>query len=204
MRFLFVLALSSVLIMVLGGCQVEDTPAASATTQTEPIPKATPSRDDPASSSATPEAQPTESTAIAEAQPTSVPHSTPVEETMNDGSGNADVEFVRAVLSAGGSWTFHVTVRHPDTGWEDYADGWDVVDPEGNVLKTNPDDPYTRLLLHPHENEQPFTRSQSSILISVGVSQVSVRAHDLADGYGGRVVVVDLTVDSGDDFKVER
>jgi len=204
MRSFFVLTLLFIMLMAVSGCRVGDTPPVSATTQAEPIPKASASRDDPANSSATPEVQSTDSTSIAEAQPTSVPHSTPVEETMNDGSGNADVEFVRAVLSAGGSWTFHVTVRHPDTGWEDYADGWDVVDPEGNVLKTNPDDPFTRLLLHPHENEQPFTRSQSGILIPEGVSQVSVRAHDLADGYGGRVVVVDLTIDSGDDFKVER
>jgi hypothetical protein len=204
MRFLFVLTLLSILLVVVSGCQVGDTPPASSTTKAEPVPTASASRDEPASSSPTPEAQPTDSTTIAEAQPTSVPPSTPVEETMNNGFGNADVEFVRAVLSAGGSWTFHVTVRHLDTGWEDYADGWDVVDPEGNVLKNNPDDPFTRLLLHPHENEQPFTRSQSGILIQEGVSQVSVRAHDLADGYGGRVVLVDLTVDSGEDFQVER
>ena len=123
---------------------------------------------------------------------------------VTDDRGNADVVYVRAVQTNGGTWTFHVTVQHPDTGWEDYADGWDVVTPDGNVLKTDPDDPFTRLLLHPHENEQPFTRSQSGVEIPDGVTQVRVRAHDLVDGYGGREVVVDLTVSSGADFEVQR
>jgi hypothetical protein len=111
---------------------------------------------------------------------------------------------VRAVQAADGTWTFHVTVRHPDTGWEDYADGWDVVAPDGQVLKPDPSSPFTRLLLHPHETEQPFTRSQSGIVIPDGVSQVRVRAHDLVDGFGGREVVVDLTLTSGTSFEVER
>jgi hypothetical protein len=111
---------------------------------------------------------------------------------------------VRAVEAAGGTWTFHVTVQHPDTGWEDYADGWDVLTPDGTALKPDPDSPFTRLLLHPHENEQPFTRSQSGIVIPPGVTLVRVRAHDLVDGFGGREVVVDLTATSGEDFEVER
>lgn len=119
-------------------------------------------------------------------------------------SADADVTFVRAVESADGTWTFYVTVLHPDTGWEDYADGWDVVTPDGIVLKPDPDSPFTRLLLHPHENEQPFTRSQSRIVIPEGISQVTVRAHDLVDGFGGQEVVVDLTVTSGPNFEVER
>ena len=88
------------------------------------------------------------------------------------GQGNADVVNVRAVESANGSWTFHVSVAHPDTGWEDYADGWDVVTSDGTVLKPDPNSPFTRLLLHPHETEQPFTRSQSNIVIPDGMTTV--------------------------------
>lgn len=126
---------------------------------------------------------------------------------MRDASGtgtpNADVTFVRAVKADDGTWTFHVTVSHPDTGWEDYADGWDVLTPDGAVLKPDPGSRFTRLLTHPHETEQPFTRSQSRIAIPDGVMQVTVRAHDLVDGFGGREVVVDLTAASGPDFEVE-
>ena len=120
------------------------------------------------------------------------------------GAANADVLHVRAVESADGTWTFHVTVSHPDTGWDDYADGWDVVAPDGTVLKPDPEGPFTRLLLHPHETEQPFTRSQSGVEIPPGVTEVRVRAHDLVDGFGGREVTVNLTVASGPDFEVER
>ncbi len=124
------------------------------------------------------------------------------EETMINADADADVEFVRAVKN-GETWTFHVTVRHPDTGWEDYADGWDVVLPDGTVLKRNADDPFTRLLLHPHETEQPFTRSQSGLTIPDGITQVTVRAHDLVDEFGGAEVLVDLTQSEGENFTVE-
>ncbi len=117
---------------------------------------------------------------------------------------NADVTHVRAVESPDGTWTFYVTVEHPDTGWEDYADGWDVVTPEGEVLKPDPESEFTRTLLHPHVDEQPFTRSQSGIVIPEDVTEVRVRAHDIVDGYGGEEVVVDLTKSSGPDFEVER
>jgi len=119
-------------------------------------------------------------------------------------AANADVTFVRAVQTGPTTWTFHVTVAHPDTGWEDYADGWDVVLPDGRVVQPDPDSPFTRLLTHPHETEQPFTRSQSGIEIPADVTAVTVRARDLVDGFGGREVVVDLTAVSGPNFSVER
>lgn len=130
-------------------------------------------------------------------QPTNQPPAT-------TNQANADVTFVRAVQTGEGVWTFHVTVAHPDTGWDDYADGWDVVLSDGSVVLPNPDDPFTRLLLHPHETEQPFTRSQSSIAIPLEITTVTVRAHDLVDGFGGKEVVVDLTAVSGPDFEVEK
>ncbi len=97
-----------------------------------------------------------------------------------------------------------MTVEHPDTGWEDYADGWDVLLPDGTVLVPDPEDSFTRLLLHPHENEQPFTRGQSGIQIPVDVNQVRVRAHDLVDGFGGKEVIVDLDQPQGPGFEVVR
>jgi hypothetical protein len=124
--------------------------------------------------------------------------------TSKPTTGNADVTQVRAVQQPDGSWTFYVTVFHPDTGWEDYADGWDAVVPNGKIINPDPNTPFTRLLLHPHVNEQPFTRSQSGIEIPEDVTKVIVRAHDLVDGYGGEVIEVDLTKNSGSGFEVER
>jgi len=137
------------------------------------------------------------------------PSQTPQDQAANtpaesSGEGNADVLQVRAVQEGDNTWAFHVTVRHPDQGWEDYADGWDVVTPQGEVLKADPGDPFTRLLLHPHVDEQPFTRSQDGIKVPPDVTVLTVRAHDLVDGYGGQEVVVDLSQPSGKNYEVER
>ena len=129
----------------------------------------------------------------------------PPEEEIMDSIANADVLFVRAVQDPElNSWTFHVMVQHPDTGWDDYADGWDVVLPDSTVIKPDPEIPYTRLLLHPHEAEQPFTRSQNGILIPNGITKIKVRAHDLVAGFGGGEIIVDLNSDSGPGFEVIR
>jgi len=132
-------------------------------------------------------------------KPTSTPQAQPAAS-----AANADVLFVKAKQSADGTWRFDVTVAHPDTGWDNYADGWDVVLPDGSVVKVNPTDRFTRLLVHPHETEQPFTRSQSGIRILEGVTTVTVRAHDLVDGWGGKTVAVDLSQSSGEGFEVQK
>ena len=126
------------------------------------------------------------------------------DEMVENVLANADVLFVKAKLTTDSTWTFTVTVEHPDSGWEDYADGWDVVLPDGEVIKPDPESPFTRLLLHPHETEQPFTRSQSGIKFPPGTERIVVRAHDLVDGFGGKEVVVDLSVANGADFEVVR
>lgn len=98
---------------------------------------------------------------------------------------DAHVVAVKAVQAANGSWRFDVTVRSNDTGWKKYADRWEVLGPDGAVLGT-------RVLLHPHESEQPFTRSLSGVRIPAGVSRVTVRAHDKVNGYGGKTVTIVL------------
>ena len=129
---------------------------------------------------------------------------TPIKKSPEQSEPNADVIYVRAVWEGNGLWTFYVTVEHPVTGWEDYADGWNVVLPDGTILKTNPDNPFTRLLTHPHQEEQPFTRSQSGLFIPEDVTQVMVQAHDIVDGFGGQEILVDLEMTSGLGFEVER
>ena len=174
--------------------------AASSAVPAEPATAVLPTATTPIEATETPVpgGQPTEtSTASASATP---PNGAP----DAGGVADADVTFVRALQAADGTWTFHVTVSHPDTGWQDYADGWDIVTPGGDVIKREPSDPFTRLLLHPHVEEQPFTRSQSRLTVPDDVSQVTVRAHDLVDGFGGEKIVVDLTTTSGPGFEVER
>jgi len=99
-------------------------------------------------------------------------------------AGEADVLHVE-VNGQNGIYQFHVTVSHQDTGWDHYADKWDVVDEKGTVLGT-------RTLLHPHVDEQPFTRSLSGVKIPAGLKKVTIRAHDSVHQYGGKEITVDL------------
>lgn len=102
-------------------------------------------------------------------------------------AGEADVVDVQVSGSAG-SYNFSVTVRHADEGWEHFANRWEVVGQDGTIYGT-------RVLAHPHVNEQPFTRS-GTINIPAGVSTVIVRANDSVHGLGGKEVVVPLPVSS--------
>jgi hypothetical protein len=97
----------------------------------------------------------------------------------------------------GGSWTVSTTLRHHDTGWDHYADEWRVVDSSGKVLGD-------RVLFHPHEDEQPFTRSQSGIVIPATTHIVFVEAHDKVHGWSPQRVRVDLTRSKGPRFRVQR
>jgi len=83
------------------------------------------------------------------------------------------------------AYHFDVSVAHADTGWDHYADRWEVVAPDGTILGT-------RILHHPHVNEQPFTRSLSNVAIPANIDRVIVRAHDSVHEYGGRTMQVEL------------
>lgn len=100
-------------------------------------------------------------------------------------AGEADVVGAKAAKTSDGSYRFDATVKHADSGWDHYADAWDVVAPDGTVLGT-------RKLLHPHETEQPFTRSLGSVIIPEGTEYVMLRAHDSVHEYGGEEFRVNL------------
>jgi len=123
---------------------------------------------------------------------------------LHAGSPDADVIEVHATDRGDAGWTFNVTVTHPDTGWSDYCNGWDVVTDRGMVLKRNENDPFSRPLLHPHEAEQPFTRSQGGLMIPEETRYVTIRAHDLVDGFGGKEIRLDLDADSGPGYTISR
>ena len=100
-------------------------------------------------------------------------------------AGEADVLEAKATSSGGNVWTVSATIKHADTGWEHYADSFQVLTPDGTVLGT-------RVLYHPHVEEQPFTRSLSGVEIPADVDKVIVRAGDKVHGYGGATVEIEL------------
>ncbi|QFU07499.1 hypothetical protein PARPLA_00963 [Rhodobacteraceae bacterium THAF1] len=89
-----------------------------------------------------------------------------------------------SATQSGADWRISVTLEHGDTGWEDYADGWRVEAADGTVLGT-------RELLHPHVNEQPFTRSHT-ISIPTDTRRVHIRASTLPEGWATDTQAFDL------------
>lgn len=98
--------------------------------------------------------------------------------------------------SGGDSWSVKVTLKHGDTGWDHYADNWRIVDGEGNILGN-------RVLLHPHVDEQPFTRGLADVKIPDGITSVYIEAHDKVHGWSLPRLKVDLNKASGGQLSVE-
>ena len=101
-----------------------------------------------------------------------------------------------SVSRVSGQWRFSVTLRHGDTGWDHYAIEWIVESESGEVLGR-------RVLLHPHVDEQPFTRSRTMAL-PPDMRTVRVRAKDNQGGFDSNVVVVHLDQAQGPRFDVRR
>jgi hypothetical protein len=100
-------------------------------------------------------------------------------------AGEADVTAAKASREGGGTWRFDVTIRSKDRGWDYYCDRFEVVAPDGRVLGT-------RILVHPHDDEQPFTRELAGVSIPPGTRRVTVRAAMKPGGAGGEARAVDL------------
>jgi len=96
-----------------------------------------------------------------------------------------ETKIIDVKVECSGSCTFSVTLEHDDEGWDHYANQWDVVTLDGNLLKS-------RVLYHPHENEQPFTRSLSGVVVPAGTRAVKIRARDSKHGYSAEEYTVQL------------
>jgi len=92
----------------------------------------------------------------------------------------AHVLGVRYRRTGENTYSMGATVRHADTQ-EDYAS---VIRFEGEGVENG-----TRDLLHPHVNEQPFTRSKDGV---VARGEVRVTADDTVGEGGGSAIVLDF------------
>ena len=86
-----------------------------------------------------------------------------------------------AVTGEANNYTFAITISSADTGCEQYADWWEVVDTETGKLI------YRRILNHSHVNEQPFIRSGGPVPITPEQT-VLIRGHmgGVRKHYGGQ------------------
>jgi len=97
----------------------------------------------------------------------------------NDMETNTEAKARVVSVSASGSensYTFSVGISSPDTGCDQYADWWEVITEDGELL-------YRRILAHSHVDEQPFIRSGGTVDIS-NTDIVIIRAHMNTSGYG--------------------
>ena len=99
----------------------------------------------------------------------------------------ADVPGVAGVTvtRSAGSARIDVTISHPDTGWDHYADGWEVLAADGSRIGM-------RELAHPHVDEQPFTRSLPGVVIPAGATEIMIRTRCNVDGWSVETVTVQL------------
>ncbi len=108
-----------------------------------------------------------------------------------------DVEIVKVVLTKQtGTWRADVTLKHADEGWKHYADGWRLVDADGNEIGM-------RTLYHPHVKEQPFTRSLRDFQIPAKTKILFVEARDLKHGWSANKVRIDMTKKSGAKYTIK-
>lgn len=110
-----------------------------------------------------------------------------------------EVDIMEARFDATGQnqYRVSVTVEHPDTGWDHYADAWRVLDADGNVLGE-------RILHHPHVDEQPFTRSLRGVTLPEGTRFVQIEARCSQDGWSHQRLRVDMEQDQGERYRIQR
>ena len=100
-------------------------------------------------------------------------------------ANEADVLNATSSCDANMNCSFNVTIKHNDTGWKHYVNKYEILSPTGAILGT-------RVLFHPHVNEQPFTRSISNVKIPNEVTSIVVRAYDSVHEFGGKEFVLKL------------
>ena len=168
------------------------TPMPSSPTATPFPPTTTPTPEPPTSTPVPPTATPTNTPTLTPSPvpPTATPTNAspptssegfgvPSGKALLTGALGADVVSVE-VTGSPNAYQFSVGIASPDEGCHQYANWWEVLTKEGELV-------HRRILDHSHVNEQPFVRSGGPVAIGADTIVV-VRAHMHPGGYGGKVM----------------
>ncbi len=102
------------------------------------------------------------------------------EEQMEELTPAGEVEVTEVSFTkSGDDYTFSVRLKSPDTGCDQYANWWEVITDDGNLV-------YRRILGHSHVTEQPFTRSGGPVSVDEN-QELIIRGHMNNSGYGPKV-----------------
>ena len=108
-------------------------------------------------------------------------HETPTDSTEATGSGGPAAHVIGvSATGSDGQWTFSVTIESDETGCGQYADWWELVSTDGELV-------YRRILDHSHPDDQPFTRAAKQSIDVTSTTELFARAHLAPGGYVGRV-----------------
>ena len=100
----------------------------------------------------------------------------------NSFAGTPNIISAYAQKRANNTYNFTVVVRHDDDKRKHWVNRWDVLTPNRTLIKS-------RVFLHGHPHEQPFTRHLKKVSVPTGAAFVYIRAHDLVHGFGPMVKV---------------
>ncbi|MEO0536727.1 MAG: hypothetical protein AAF215_23055 [Cyanobacteria bacterium P01_A01_bin.123] len=112
---------------------------------------------------------------------------TPPSESSQAQDSFATVTAVEVTAGEPEAYTFVITIESPDTGCDQFANWWEVLDEEGNLI-------FRRILVHSHVDEQPFSRPGGAVAVQPD-QPLLVRAHMYPHGYGTQAM--QGTVDTG-------
>jgi hypothetical protein len=104
--------------------------------------------------------------------------------TVQVSAGMADVIDVDVRYNGDNNFQIITTLAHADTGWQHYANEWQILDESGKIIGR-------RVLHHPHGNEQPFSRSHT-LDIPISVNIITIRGIDSVHGIGGGELSIKL------------
>jgi hypothetical protein len=110
---------------------------------------------------------------------------TPAKNKIDPNQKFPDVVDVKVRAASANTFDFDVTLSSPYDTPARYADAFRVSTESGKVLGE-------RVLLHDHQDEQPFTRDLYGVKIPADVRAVVVQGRDQKFGYGGKTMLVKL------------
>ncbi|GAC1655093.1 MAG: hypothetical protein NVS4B8_30260 [Herpetosiphon sp.] len=100
-------------------------------------------------------------------------------------SGQRFPDILAATLTRSGAGTYElaVTIASSYDTAQRYADGWRVLGPDRQLLGEHS-------LTHDHATEQPFTRTQSGLMLPPTITTITIEGRDKSNGYGGKTVTI--------------
>ena len=90
-----------------------------------------------------------------------------------------------SIVRQGEGWTVRALIRHPDSGWDHYASGWQVLAPDGTELAFAE-------ITHPHLDGEPIREELTGIRLPQGVDHLTIRVRCTLDGWSARSYRLDL------------